>query len=83
MGLTSERWYLQRELPPPYEAHAELFILTLEGDPAGAIQKLGASDHPFDQWFKEQARAVHGVDFNQPLPGPPPELIFEGWVSQT
>ena len=72
MGLTSERWYLQ------HTPQGELFILTLEGDPAGAIQKLGASDHPFDQWFKEQARAVHGVDFNQPLPGPPPDLIFEG-----
>jgi hypothetical protein len=44
----------------------------------GAIQKLAASDHPFDRWFKEQSREVHGIDFNQRLPGPPPEQVFEG-----
>ena len=72
VGLTAERWYLQSA------PQGELFILTLEGDPLGAVAKLGASDHPFDRWFKERAREVHGVDFNQPLPGPPPEQVFEG-----
>ena len=72
MGLTSETWYLQQS------PRGELFILTLEGDPIGAIQKLATSNEPFDRWFEEQAKRVHGVDFNQPLPGPPPEQIFEG-----
>jgi hypothetical protein len=72
VGLTSERCYLQQT------PQGELSILTLDGNPAGAIQKLAASDQPFDRWFKEQARAVHGVDFNQPLPAPSPELVFEG-----
>ena len=72
LGLTREGWYLQQS------PQGEVFILTLEGDPMGAIQKLAASDHPFDQWFKERSREVHGVDFNQPLQGPPPEQVFEG-----
>src|SRR5579859_852865 len=72
VGLTGERWYLQQT------PQGELLVLVLEGDPEGAIGKLGASDHPFDRWFKEQVREIHGVDFNQTLPGPPPEQIFAG-----
>jgi hypothetical protein len=72
VGLTSEAWYLQQS------PQGDVFILTLEGDPPGAVRTLAGSDHPFDQWFKEQSREVHGVDFNQPLPGPPPEQVFQG-----
>ena len=72
VGLEREAWFLQQT---PLGA---LFVLTLEGDPAGAIAKLSTSEHPFDQWFKERAREVHGVDFNEPLPAPPPEMVFEG-----
>ena len=71
-GLTHEAWFLQQS------PQGELFILTLDGDPVGAVQKLAASEHPFDRWFKERSREVHGVDFSQPLPGPPPEQVFEG-----
>lgn len=69
-GLTAERWYLQQT------PQGELILVVLEGDPQGAIGKLGASEHPFDRWFKERVREIHGVDFNQPLPGPPPEQIL-------
>jgi hypothetical protein len=72
VGLTGERWYLQQT------PQGELLVLTLEGDPQRAIAKLGTSDHPFDRWFKERVREIHGVDFNQPLPGPAPEEIFAG-----
>lgn len=72
MGLTSERWYLQQT------PQGDLVIITLEGDPVGAVHRLASSDQPFDQWFKEQSRTVHGVDLNLPLPGPPPELLLEG-----
>ena len=72
VGLTDEGWYLQST------PQGELFILTLEGDPMGAVAKLAASRHPFDSWFKERAKEIHGVDFNQPLPGPPPEQVFAG-----
>lgn len=72
VGLSSERWYLQQT------PQGELFVLYLEGDPAGAIGKLAVSDHPFDVWFREQAKEIHGVDFGRPLPGPTPETVFDG-----
>ena len=70
VGLDAEHWYLQTT------PDGVLCLVVLEGDPVGAIGKLGASDHPFDRWFRDQVKAVHGVDFAQPLPGPPPEPIF-------
>jgi len=72
VGLTDESWYLQAT------PQGELFVLTLNGDPLGAVARLGASTHPFDRWFKERAKEIHGVDFNEPLPGPPPEQVFTG-----
>src|SRR5690349_9897760 len=72
VGLTAERWYLQQK------PQGTLLVLVLEGDPQGAVAKLASSSDQFDRWFKEQAREIHGVDFGQPLPGPPPEQVFEG-----
>jgi hypothetical protein len=72
LGLSGERWFLQQS------PQAELLVLTLEGDPGGAIRKLATSDHPFDVWFRERVKEVHGVDFSKPLPTPPPQLLFEG-----
>jgi hypothetical protein len=72
VGLTKERWYLQQT------PEGELNLVTLVGDPAGAIEKLRTSQEPFDVWFRERVKEVHGVDFGQPLPAPPPEPVFEG-----
>ena len=72
VGLEREAWYLQQT------PQGELFILVLEGDPLGALGTLAASDHEFDQWFLDRAKEVHGMDLRQPLPGPPPEQVFEG-----
>jgi hypothetical protein len=72
VGLTREDWYLQQS------PQGEIWNFAMEGDPLGAIQKVSASDHPFDVWFMERVKEIHGVDFTQPLPGPPPEHIFEG-----
>ena len=72
LGLDAESWYLQST------PGGELCLVVLEGDPAGAMGKLAASDHAFDVWFREQVKGVHGVDFAEPLPGPPPEPVFNG-----
>jgi hypothetical protein len=41
----------------------------LEGDdPAGGNAIFAASKRPYDLWFKEQASAIFGIDFSQPLP---------------
>jgi hypothetical protein len=72
VGLDREHWYIQQT------PQGELLLLTMHGDPEGALRKLAGSDHPFDVWFREQVRAVHGVDLSQPLPAPPPEPVFAG-----
>ena len=41
------------------------------------MPKLAASQNEFDLKFKEILLAVHGMDFNQPPPGPMPELYFD------
>lgn len=71
VGLTREHWYLQQT------PDGELCVVVLEGDPAGAIQKLATSDDPFDTWFADRIQEVHGVDFRKPLPGPPPEPVLD------
>ncbi|HEX6489504.1 MAG TPA: hypothetical protein VF137_11630 [Candidatus Dormibacteraeota bacterium] len=72
VGLSGEKWFLQQT------PQGELLVLTLDGDPLGAMQKLGMSDHPFDVWFRDAVKEVHGVDFTQPMQGPPPEQVFAG-----
>jgi hypothetical protein len=71
-GLTIERWFVQRT------PDGDLVNVVLEGEPLHAIGVLATSTEPFDVWFREQVKAVHGVDFAQPLPVPAPELVFEG-----
>jgi hypothetical protein len=72
VGLTSEQWFLQQT------PQGEMLILVLEGDPVGALAALAESKDEFDTWFLERVKEVHGVDLRQPLPGPAPEMVFEG-----
>jgi hypothetical protein len=37
---------------------------------------LSASDNEFDVWFKQNLSECHNIDFNQPPPGSPPELVI-------
>ena len=71
-GITAESgWYQHTPM-------GDLLVLQLEGkSPGEAFAAFGADNSPFGQWFKEQVKKAHGVDFTQPPPGPPPELIFE------
>ena len=41
------------------------------------MHKLAESQNEFDLKFKEILLNVHGMDFNQPPPGPMPELYFD------
>lgn len=70
--LTKASWFLQQT------PQGDLVIIYLEGDnPAESFQKWALSDHPYDLWFKQQVGPLYGIDFNQPLPGPPSEHVFE------
>jgi len=72
LGLTIEMAWYQ---PTP---HGDLVVVYGEADDvAGFFTRLAASQEPFDVWFKQQVQELHGVDFNQPPPGPLPELVFD------
>jgi hypothetical protein len=71
LKLTTEQWFIQ---PTP---QGELVTIYLEGeDFAHTFQTLAVSQDPFAVWFKEKAKKVHGVDYNQPPAGPLPERIL-------
>ena len=75
MGVTVERVWHQTT------PQGDLAIVYEEADDlAQGLSRLAASQEPFDVWFKQQVLEMHGVDFNQPLPGPLPELLFD-WVA--
>ncbi len=47
-------------------------------DPQRMFEVIATSDDPFDQWFREKAKEVHGIDLSQPAPGGPPRIVFDG-----
>ena len=70
IGLTRELWFIQ-ESP-----QGSMVLVYLEGpDPARSMKEWSASDHPFDQWWKQTAGAICGVDFNQPPPALPEQIL--------
>jgi hypothetical protein len=48
-------------------------------DPLAALGEFGSSDEPFNSWFRDQMKAVHGVDISEP--GPPSEKVFDATTS--
>jgi hypothetical protein len=47
-------------------------IIYMEADDVGrAMQAIATSDAPFDQWFRERVKDVHGIDLSA---GPPPKV---------
>jgi hypothetical protein len=48
-------------------------------DPAAALSEFGSSDEPFNRWFRDQMKEVHGVDISDP--GPPAEKVFDSKAS--
>jgi hypothetical protein len=40
------------------------------------MQALAQSNHSFDIWMKEQITQHHGMNFNEPPPGPPPQKLI-------
>lgn len=44
-------------------------VVLVEGDdPVAAVAAFGASDAPFNRWFREQMEEVHGIDISQGAP---------------
>ncbi|HZR99481.1 MAG TPA: DUF6176 family protein [Chloroflexota bacterium] len=69
-GTTREWWFLQAT------PAGEMVIVVLESaDPQKAFQIWAASTDPYDVWFKERAGSICGIDFNQPIPALPEQLL--------
>lgn len=55
-----------------------IVIVTLEGEnPAGKILEAFKQDTPHLNWFREEVKAIHGIDFMEPFDAPMPELIAD------
>lgn len=76
MGLNVHRaWLFQSPSGP-------LAIVLHEGPGSDTFMSaIATSDHPFDQWFRESIGRFHGVDFSEPMAGPPPEEVID-WTSK-
>ena len=72
LGVTREVAYHQQT------PQGDLAVVYVEAED---LQKLFAgfatSQDPFDVWFVEQVKEIHGVDFRQPPAGPLPEAIVD------
>lgn len=74
-GVTMERAY-SMETP-----QGTLVVAYWESrdDLAKTIEVLARSDLPFDKWFFDATKELHGIDLRQAPAGSPPELLFD-WV---
>ena len=72
LGITRVVTSLQQTL------QGDMAIVYLEAqDIPRVFEGYASSQEPFDVWFREQVKAIHGVDFSQPLPGPLPEVFID------
>lgn len=72
LGMTSETSYLQRT------PQGDLAIIAFNADdPQRAFVGLATSDAPFDRWFREKVRELHGIDLTAPTATPPVEQFVD------
>lgn len=63
LGITRESVWIQN-MPD-----GDVAVVLLEArDVNAAIKGMGISDDPFDRWFREHARDVHGIDLEGVFP---------------
>jgi hypothetical protein len=71
VGITKQEVWLQQT------PQGDICVVYWEvDDPTRAFQELASSDNPFDRWYLQQLKEIHGLDLTQ-QPPPPNELIFE------
>ena len=72
LGITREVAYLQQT------PQGDMAVVYVEAQNIPRIfEGFGTSQEPFDVWFREQVKDIHGFDLAQPLPGPLPEAIVD------
>ena len=56
----------------------DMAVVYLEAqDIPRVFEGYASSREPYDVWFREQVKDIHGVDFAQPLPGPLPQVVID------
>lgn len=71
-GITREAAFLQQT------PQGDMVVVYIEAqDVQRAIVAPGMSQEPFDVWFLEQTKEIHGFDPSQPLPGALPEAYID------
>ena len=69
-GITREAVWIQST------PAGDVVVLYLEADDlSAAFQSVGTSQEPFDRWFREHVRDVHGVALEEGMT--PPELVLD------
>jgi hypothetical protein len=72
LGITREMAWLQ-ETPM-----GDLSVVYIEADDLAAMfAGLAGSQDPFDVWFREGTREIHGIDLEDRAPSPDQLLSFE------
>ena len=69
-GITREAVWIQST------PDGDVAVVVLEApDIEAAMGAMATSDEPFDAWFREHIRDVHGIDLAES--SPPPEQVFD------
>jgi len=72
LGITRDFAALQQT------PQGDVTVVYLEAqDIPRVFEGYASSQEPFDVWYREQLKDIHGVDFSQPLPGPLPEVFID------
>jgi hypothetical protein len=69
-GITREAVWIQTT------SDGDVAVVVVEApDIEAAMGAIATSDEPFDRWFREHVREVHGMDLAEGFP--PPEQVLE------
>ena len=69
-GITREAVWVQST------PDGDVAVVLIEADDAGvALGALASSQEPFDVWFREHIKDVHGMDLSEGFP--PPEQVLD------
>jgi hypothetical protein len=72
-GITREQVWIQ----PAPDGDVAVVVLSAD-DLSAALAGVATSQEPFDVWFRDHCRTVHGIDLEAGFPPPEQILDFQG-----